>query len=261
MHYKKQGIPENGDILLCTVKKILPNSVFVILDEYDRKEGMIHISELSAGRIRNIRDFVKEGKKIVCKVLRIDRNRGHIDLSLRRVSLSVKINKTQELKQEQKAEKLLEQLAKILKIDKQLVFKEIGDKIIKEYEALAPFLRELSTNPKLIKELNLDKKYETELTKIVKERIKPPTVKKEIKIQLKSSAKDGITKIKSVLKDLKEFNAKKKYDTKISYLNAPNYRLSITSTDFQKLEKQLKDIEKEADRLIQKNKLEGTFDI
>jgi len=66
MFYKKQGFPEVDDIIICTIKKILPNCVFVILDEYENKEGLIHISEISPGRIRNIRDFVKEGKKIVC---------------------------------------------------------------------------------------------------------------------------------------------------------------------------------------------------
>ena len=38
MYYKKKGIPENEEIILCTVKKILHNSIFVILDEYENKE-------------------------------------------------------------------------------------------------------------------------------------------------------------------------------------------------------------------------------
>ena len=55
------------------------------LDEFD-KGGMIHISDVSPGRIRNIRDFVKEDKIVVCQVLRVSRERGYIDLSLRRVN-------------------------------------------------------------------------------------------------------------------------------------------------------------------------------
>jgi translation initiation factor 2 subunit 1 len=41
------------------------------IEEYG-KQGLIHISEVSPGRIRNIRDFVKEGKMVVCKVIKID---------------------------------------------------------------------------------------------------------------------------------------------------------------------------------------------
>ena len=55
---------------MVTVTKIEYHSVFVELDEYG-KTALIHISEISPGRIRNIRDFVKvEDKKIVCKVLK-----------------------------------------------------------------------------------------------------------------------------------------------------------------------------------------------
>ena len=85
MLLRKAGFPEDSELVICTVTKINPGSVFVNIDEYDRS-GLIHISEISPGRIRNIRDYVKEGKKVVCKVLHVDSNKGHIDLSLRRVS-------------------------------------------------------------------------------------------------------------------------------------------------------------------------------
>jgi len=110
MFFKKKGLPEESELVICKVTKILPHSVFVNLEEYEKIEAMIHISEISPGRIRNLRDFVREGKVITCKVLRINKDRGHIDLSLRRVSLGQKKNKEEEYKQEQKAEKLIEVL-------------------------------------------------------------------------------------------------------------------------------------------------------
>ena len=107
MLLKKEDFPEEDELVMCTVTKVQFHSVFVRLDEYD-KSGMIHISEVSPGRIRNIRDFVKESKKIVCKVLGITKEKGHIDLSLRRVTETQKRNKVDEIKQQQKAEKILE---------------------------------------------------------------------------------------------------------------------------------------------------------
>src|SRR3989338_11129087 len=114
MFYKKEGKPESGELVLCTVKKILYHSVFVSLDEYQNIEGMVHISEIAPGRIRNLRDYVKEGKRIVCKVLKIHKEKGHIDLSLRRVNQSQRIRKNTEYKQEIRAEKILENVAKEL---------------------------------------------------------------------------------------------------------------------------------------------------
>jgi len=63
MLLKKEGFPEEDELVLCTVTKIFHNGVFVDLDEYN-KGGMIHISEVSPGRIRTLSDFVKEGTKI-----------------------------------------------------------------------------------------------------------------------------------------------------------------------------------------------------
>src|SRR3989344_5557116 len=97
---------------------------------------MIHISEISPGRIRNIRDFVKEGKKVVCKVLNVNREKGYVDLSLRRVNQAQKISKNNSYKQEQKAEKVLQDLAKKLDTDLKTIYEKIGNKIIEKYETL-----------------------------------------------------------------------------------------------------------------------------
>ena len=112
MFYKKKGLPGENEIVICTVKKILYHSIFVDLDEYEKQDGMIHISEIAPGRIRNIRDYVKEGKKLVCIVLRVNEKQRQVDLSLRRVSMSLRNKKNDEFKQEIKAEKLMESVAK-----------------------------------------------------------------------------------------------------------------------------------------------------
>ena len=51
MLYKKQGMPDEDEIVLCTVTAVHHHSVFAKLDDYG-KTGMIHISEVSPGRIR-----------------------------------------------------------------------------------------------------------------------------------------------------------------------------------------------------------------
>src|SRR3990167_8454684 len=109
MLFKKHRFPDLNETVICIVKKVLPHSVFCSLDEYD-KEGMIHISEIAPGRIRNIRGYVAEGRKVTCKILSIDREKLHINLSLRRVTQSQKIKKQQEFKQEERAAKLLENI-------------------------------------------------------------------------------------------------------------------------------------------------------
>ena len=87
--FRKKGLPEEEEIVICEVTKIYQNSVFANIIEYD-KSGMLHISEVSPGRIRNIYDYVKVGKIIICKILSVNKEKGHVDLSLRRVTESQK---------------------------------------------------------------------------------------------------------------------------------------------------------------------------
>ena len=179
MFYKKKGKPEIGEIIICTVKKILPHSVFVNLDEYENLEGMIHISEIAPGRIRNLRDYVIEGKRIVCKVLSINL-RENIDLSLRRAGTGVMLTKLNEYKQEEKAEKLLEQVGKELKLDLKKVYEEIGNKAIENYGSLYNFFQTIvESEIDITNKLTENQKLATLLVKIVKEKIKPievPTI-------------------------------------------------------------------------------------
>ena len=253
MFYKKGGFPEEGEIVLCTVKKILYHSVFVNLDEYENKEGIIHISEISPGRIRNIRDFVKENKTIVCKVLRTNKEKNQLDLSLRRVSLSVMKNKLEEVKQEKKSEKILGILAEKTKTPLEKVQEEIGLKIIEKYTLLAPFFQEVIQNNQVIKELKLPEKTEKILLGIIKEKIKLPEVILKRKIKLQSYEPNGVEIIKKTLSDVQTLAQKKGYNIKISYVTAPMYEMTITSPDYKEAETELKELTEIITETMKKN--------
>lgn len=59
---------------------------YVSLLEYNGIEGMILLSELSRRRIRSITKLIKVGRQEPVMVLRVDKEKGYIDLSKRRVS-------------------------------------------------------------------------------------------------------------------------------------------------------------------------------
>lgn len=242
MFYKKQGLPEEGEYVLCTVKKILFHSVFVSLDEYYHKEGMIHISEISPGRIRNIRDYVKEGKKLICKVLRVKHDRGQVDLSLRRVSVSMRKKKNTDLKQEQKAEKIMEIVAKKLNIDIKKLYEDFGNNIYEEYSGLNAFFQDFINGSVSMEEANIPKQYISLLSEVAKEKIKPLAVEIESTLVLKSEASDGIEIIKEALKKIEEIAEKKNYDIKVSYISAPNYNIKVTASDYKFAEKAMEEV-------------------
>ena len=247
MVFQKNGLPEEGDIVICTVKKILFHSVFVSLDEYHNKEGMVHISEVAPGRIRNIRDYVKEEKKVICKALRVDIEKGYVDLSLRRVNNSERINKNNEYKQEQKAERILESLAKENKKSLDEMYQEVGIKIIDTYGSLREGFQNISFDNELIKNLNINKKIEDSLLKIINEKIRAPEVMVQGTLTLQSNASDGIDLIKKILLNFKDENLK------ISYISAPKYRVVLKGPDYKSVEIKLKELREKFSSLGKEN--------
>tara|TARA_Y100000310_G_scaffold1020_1_gene1413 strand:- start:12693 stop:13484 length:792 start_codon:yes stop_codon:yes gene_type:complete len=255
MFYKKKGFPSDGEIVVCIVKKILPTTVFVILDEFQNKEGIVHISEISPGRIRSIRDYVKENKKILCKVLRVNPERGSIDLSLRRATKSSQIAKNQEIKNEQKAEKVLEVLAHQLKKSLEDVYKLFGFKVVEEFGSLFNCFEEvLLEGDQVLTKIGVDKATAKTLTELIAIRMKPPEVKVAQKIVLKCKSPTGIEVIKSAINKALAFAKTKKYDFTIGYVGAPKYDVSLKAGDFKTAEKELGEV---LDTLISTLKKDG----
>lgn len=256
MFYKKQGFPEDDELVLCTITSVQHHSVFAKLDEYEDKSGMIHISEVSPGRIRNIRDFVVEGKKVVCKVLKIDRQRGHIDLSLRRVNEIQKRSKLDQIKQEQKAEKIIEIVAKKFNKPVEEFYKQVMDHIHKKYEYLYEFFDEIVIDKAKFDSLALDKELLDGLVATVKEKIKLPEVEIKGTISLTSYDPNGVEIIKETIKKTESKSDK----INIKYLGAGKYGLIIKAPDYKEAEKILKSAVSAAEKFIDKNNGEFEFE-
>ncbi|KAG7088522.1 hypothetical protein E1B28_012506 [Marasmius oreades] len=86
MRYYEQKYPEVDDLVMVQVRQIAEMGAYVKLLEYDNTEGMILLSELSRRRIRSVQKLIRVGRNEVVVVLRVDKEKGYIDLSKRRVS-------------------------------------------------------------------------------------------------------------------------------------------------------------------------------
>lgn len=84
--YYENKFPEVDECVVVEVKSIEQMGAYVALKEYNNIEGMILLSELSRRRIRSINKIIRVGKLEVVVVLRVDKEKGYIDLSKRRVT-------------------------------------------------------------------------------------------------------------------------------------------------------------------------------
>lgn len=78
--------PEVDEVVMVQVKRVAEMGAYVQLLEYNNVEGMILLSELTRRRIRSVSKLIKVGRIEPVMVLRVDKEKGYIDLSKRRVS-------------------------------------------------------------------------------------------------------------------------------------------------------------------------------
>ncbi len=250
----KEGFPEEDEFVLCTVTSIQYHSVFVNMDMYG-KTGLIHISEISPGRIRNIRDYVTEGKKIVCKVLGVNKEKGHIDLSLRRVNENQRRIKINDIKQEQKAEKIVEFVAKSLNRDLKELYRNLSEKIFKKYPSLYPYFEDVSNGKTNLEELGIEKYIAKPLEEAIKQRIKEAEVDIGGNLKLTSYNQNGVEIIKTALKKVQETSK----NVNIRYKGGGVYKINVKASDYKEAENILEKAKNSAIDYIKSEKGFGEF--
>ena len=252
MSLENQELPEQGEIVMATITKLMDHGAYVTLDEYDDAQGFLHISEIAPGWIRAVNRFVKEGEKKVLLVKKVNPQRKDIDLSLKQVSKDQQKQKLKEVKKFEKGKTLL----KNLKDNGGLTEKEIEkfeDSVFGKYETVYDAFLDVARNGiESVKELKITKKISKPLEEICS-KIKLPSVEIRGIMEITNSNSNGIEIIKENLLQVLEKDSK----IDITYIGAPKYRLSIIAEDFKTAEKILKPIIEEIESIITKKK--GTF--
>lgn len=257
---KRHALPSEDELVICTITKVFSHGAFASLDEYGGNTGFIHISEVASTWIKNIRDFVKEGQKTVAKVLSVDAQKGHVDISTRRVGDSQKKTKMQEWKRAQKSEKLLEIVAK--KVNKSLddAYGEVGFKLEEKYGEIYAALEEISTfGSGAFSGLSVPEYWIEPVVQIARENVALPLVNITGYLDLKSPAPNGIEIIKEAL--ISARNEKFGEDVKldIRYVGSPRHRINVTAPDYKTAEESLKKCAEKAMAVIEEKGGSGKF--
>ena len=252
MSTETQEMPEQGEIVLATVTKVMDHGSYVTLDEYDNIQGFLHISEIAPGWIRSINRFVKDGEKKVLLVKKVNLKRGDIDLSLKQITKDQKKQKLKEVKKFEKGKTLLQNVKEKAKLSDGEVEK-LEDSIYSKFDSVYDAFIEIGRNGiGSVKELKLAKKT-ADAIEVICSKIKLPSVEIRGIMEITNEKSDGVEIIKKILIDV----LKKDSTIDITYLGAPKYRLSITSDNFKSAEKLLKPIIAEIQTDIEKKK--GSF--
>ena len=227
--------PEFGDLVIATIEKVMDYGAYAKLDEYNR-QGLLHISEISNARIRRIRDYVRENQKMVLKVIRVDIEKGHINLSLRRVTKRERIEKNKRWKKDRKGESLLNEVAEKVGLPVHEVYQKAGVILEEKYGLYEGFEKVVKEGADILAELDIPKDLAQVITQVADERIKIKMVKVRGVLEVRCMKPNGVNCIKDAFISAGESNEAK--DAKIEFyvIAAPRYNVEVSADNWKRAE-------------------------
>ncbi len=235
MSEHKPEWPEFGELVIATIEKVMDYGAYAKLDEYN-KQGLLHISEISNARIRRIRDYVRENQKLVLKVIRVDIEKGHINLSLRRVTKRERIEKNKRWKKERKGEMLLNEVAEKAGVPKHEVYQKAGAILEEKYGLYEGLEKVVKEGIEVLAELEIPEDLAKVITQVAEERIRIKRVKVKGVLEVRCMQPNGVKCIQDAF-----FGAKKLYtakDAKIEFyvIATPRYSVEVSADNWKRAE-------------------------
>lgn len=256
-------LPRVGEYVVATVEEIFDYGAYVSLDEYEGLRAYLPWSEVSTRWIRNIRDVIREGQKIVVKVIRVNRRTKAVDVSLKKVHDTDRRKKMLWWKRYLRAAKIIELVAEKNGLSIDDAYKEIVWKLEDYYGNPMDGLEEaVMRGPEALVEAGVPE----DLAKLVYEEAKKHVRIKKVKIKgllvLRSLAPDGVERIRKVLLAIPGAmsGAGEEVKPRIYTLGAPRYVVEVEALDYKTAEKALAKAISESERLAKELGVEFRFE-
>jgi translation initiation factor 2 subunit 1 len=236
MFENKPEWPEYGELVIATITKVREYGAYANLEEYN-KQGLLHISEITSGRVRRIRDYVKEKQKMVLKVIRVNVEKGQINLSLRRVTKRERIEKNKSWKRNRKGEALLNEVAEKVGLPLHEVYQKAGLILEQKYGLYEGFEEVVKEGIEILTKLDISEDLAKVIAQVAEERIKIKMVKVKGVIEVRCSKPNGVKCIQDAFIDAGKSHRAK--DSKIEFyvIAAPKYSVEVSADNWKRAEK------------------------
>ena len=248
---KYSGWPEPGELVVGKVDEVEDFGVFVDLEEYDDKRGLAHVSEVASGWIKNIRDHVREGERVVAKVLEIDRDAQQIDLSLKDVNDHQRSEKIQEWKNEQKAHNWMTR-AFGEDVDEEQ-YAATANELIAEYGSMYDGFEEAAIHGReALSDTDLTDEELEAIVEVARENVSVPYVNVTGYVDLTCPNGDGVDVIKEALQAAEgNGDVPDEIELEVTYVGSPEYRIQVQAPNYKTAEDQLRTAADRAEAAIE----------
>jgi translation initiation factor 2 subunit 1 len=258
MAERKPEWPEVGDLVIATIGNVTDYGAYAKLDEYN-KRGLLHVSEIASSWIRNIRDFVRENQKMVLKVLRVDPEKGHVDLSLRRVTKREKIEKIKSWKKDRKAEALLRGVAEKVGLPVEEVYQKAGNLIEEKYGLYEGFEKVVKEGIEVLTKLGVPEDIAKAFAQVSEERIRVKLVKVKGTLEIRSMKPNGVKCIQDAFINAKKAEKTRDAEVKFYVIATPRYSVEVSAENYKRAEEVLQKVSQNVVTIITKAGGQGSF--
>lgn len=247
-------LPEEGELVIATIKEVTGHGAYVSLDEYNNMTAFLHISEIATGWIRNIERYIKPKQKTVLKVIRVHRGRVEVDLSLKQVSGEERKSKLIEVKKGEKASAFMEIIKKKNSLNDEQIL-ELEDKILQKFDYVYDMFEVVARKGmEAIKSIDIPEETKSSIEEESK-KIQIPEVEVRGSLEVTLRASNGVEMIRDILSSAK--SERSNASIAITYVAAPKYRIISRAENFKIAEKNMTNsIEKISTQIEKKG---GTF--
>ena len=245
--------PEEGELVVVTVKNVKQNGVYVDFDEYPGIEGFIFIGEIASGWVKNIRTFVRDGQRLICKVMRTKKDGSSLELSLKSVSEERRRDRLQEWKNEQRSIQLLKVLGEKVGWDDG-ERESIAEDLVSAFGTLYASFEDAAMNEAAIVDAGFEGEWIKEFVEIAIENIIPPFVEIKGSLNLSVNSENGVEVIKEALLSAEKYSSEKDEISVMCYYDgAPEYRMVLKAPDFKTAEDLWIEVSKSVVSIIEEN--------
>ena len=246
---RKEGLPSINELCIATVDKIFELGAYVKLDEYGGLEAYLPWNEVSSKWVKNIREVIKEGQKVVVKVIRVDRRKNQVDVSLKRVAEAERKRKIKEWKRTRRAWKILEAAAKKLGASLEKAYSDVWLKLEAVYgDVLAGFEEAAVAGAEALRRAGVPDKWIEALMEEVPKHIRIKQVRIAGRLIMTTYEPDGVYRIREIFKALAEI-PEEDVTIKVYTEGAPRYVVELVGSDYKVLEATLSELVSKAEAL------------
>jgi len=223
--------PEIEEFVMVNVKQIAEMGAYVKLLEYDNIDGMILLSELSRRRIRSIQKLIRVGRNEVVVVLRVDKEKGYIDLSKRRVSPEDIVRCEERYNKGKMVASIMRHVAEKTQIPMEDLYQAIGWPLNKEYGNALDAFKMSITNPDIWSKITFPSEVvKQELLSYIGKRLTPQPTKVRADIDVTCFGYEGIDAVKNALRAAEAQNTPET-QVKVKLVSPPLYVLTSQCLD------------------------------